>query len=243
MQQVYLLMKMLQLAEGHAETTITPSQGIHLVVEKHFFKGTAGMMIPKTDDGRVLFIIPWHDKVLLGTTDTPVESIAIEPGPLQPEIGFIISHFNRYTISDISKEDVKSVFVGLRPLAKLNSGKKTSVMPRDHVIKVLPSGLVHITGGKWTTYRSMAQHTIDKAIVTGGLPAASCKTKHLKIHGWTETKTNDHFSVYGADAVAIQQLINEDVSLQEKIHPLYPYTKAEVIWFIQNEMAVRWKIY
>ncbi len=229
---------LLQLAEGHSEKTIAPSQGIHLVIEKHFFKGNAGMMIPKTDDGRVLFAIPWHDKLLLGTTDTPVENITTEPKPLQEEIDFIIRHFNRYTISEIHYKDVKSVFVGLRPLAKLSREKKTAIMPRDHVIKVLPSGLVHVTGGKWTTYRSMAEHTIDKVIQTAGLKFSSCKTKHLKIHGWTDNKIDTHLSVYGADAMAIKQMLKDDVWLSEEIHELYPYTKAEIKWCIEKEMAV-----
>jgi glycerol-3-phosphate dehydrogenase len=229
---------LLQLAEGHSEQTITPSQGIHLVVEKYFFKGNAGLMIPKTDDGRVLFAIPWHDKLVLGTTDTPVENITLEPKPLQEEVDFIIRHFNRYTTAEINYNDVKSVYVGLRPLAKLGSEQKTSVMPRDHVIKVLPSGLVHITGGKWTTYRNMAEKTIDKAIQSAGLKFAPSKTKDLKIHGWQSISTDSHLSVYGSDADAIRELIEKDSSLSEKIHPSYPFTKAEIKWFVENEMAV-----
>jgi glycerol-3-phosphate dehydrogenase len=229
---------LLQLAENHSEKTISPSQGIHLVVEKNFFKGAAGMMIPKTDDGRVLFVIPWHDKLLLGTTDTPVETIRTEPRPLKAEIDFVISHFNRYTASDIRLEDVKSVFVGLRPLAKMSDEKKTSVMPRDHVIKVLPSGLVHVTGGKWTTYRSMAEHAVDKAVQSAGIKLLPCNTKNLKIHGWTNSTENSHLSIYGADAGVIKKMMGEDSSLAEKIHPLYTYTKAEIKWVVENEMAL-----
>jgi glycerol-3-phosphate dehydrogenase len=229
---------LLQLAENHSEKTISPSQGIHLVVEKNFFKGAAGMMIPKTDDGRVLFVIPWHDKLLLGTTDTPVENITTEPRPLKEEIDFVISHFNRYTASDINLADVKSVFVGLRPLAKVSGEKKTSVMPRDHVIKVLPSGLVHVTGGKWTTYRSMAEHAVDKAVQSVRIKLLPCNTKNLKIHGWSDAKNNSHLSIYGADAGAIKKIQEEDSSLAEKIHPAYPYTKAEIKWVVENEMAM-----
>ena len=230
--------ELLQLAEGHAEKTIAPSQGIHLVVDKHFFDGEAGMMIPKTDDGRVLFAIPWHNKLLLGTTDTPVQEITTEPRPLKEEVDFVISHFNRYTTSDISYKDVKSVFVGLRPLAKVSGEKKTAVMPRDHVIKVLPSGLIHVTGGKWTTYRSMAQHAIDKAVAVSGLTASSCKTKKLAIHGCKKNDENNHLSIYGTDAVEINKLAEEKPGLSEKIHPAYPYTKAEVVFCIKNEMAM-----
>ncbi len=229
---------LLQIAEGHSETTIAPSQGIHLVVEKHFFKGRAGMMIPKTDDGRVLFAIPWHDKLLIGTTDTPVDQITAEPKPLPEEIDFIIKHFNRYTASVISYKDVKSVFAGLRPLAKVSGTKKTAVMPRDHVIKVLPSGLIHVTGGKWTTYRSMAEHTVNKAMRYARLHISPCKTKHLKIHGSKVDKIPDQLSVYGTDALFIKRMMEDNISLSEKIHPAYPYTKAEVKWVIENEMAI-----
>jgi glycerol-3-phosphate dehydrogenase len=131
-----------------------------------------------------------------------------------------------------------SVFVGLRPLTKINGKKKTALLPRDHVIKVLPSGLVHVTGGKWTTYRSMAEHTIDKAIQTAGLKFTSSKTRHLKIHGCTDYKMDNHLSVYGADAIAIQQMMETDISLAEKIHAMYPYTQAEIKWFVEKEMAI-----
>jgi len=229
---------LLQMAEGHSEQTIAPSQGIHLVVDEHFFKGDTGMMIPKTDDGRVLFAIPWHNKLVLGTTDTPVEYIIPEPKPLPEEIDFIIRHFNRYTTANIGYKDVKSVFAGLRPLAKIGSENKTAELPRDHVIKVLPSGLVHVTGGKWTTYRSMGEKTIDKAIQSAGLNYSQSKTRDLKIHGWQECASDTHFSVYGTDTEEIKKLIKADASLSEKIHPAHPYTKAEIKWFIENEMAM-----
>ncbi len=230
--------EMLQLSEGHAEKTITPSQGIHLVVEKHFFKIEAGMMIPKTDDGRVLFAIPWYNKLLIGTTDTPVDAIEIEPKPLKDEIDFLINHFNRYATLQISSADIKTVFVGLRPLAKASVEKKTAVMPRDHVIKVLPSGLVHVTGGKWTTYRNIAEHTIDIVVKKSGKKFNKCNTKNLKIHGYSSNKNESHLTVYGEDAAAIKEMIENDKTFAEKIHINYPYTKAEVIWFVQNEMAV-----
>jgi glycerol-3-phosphate dehydrogenase len=229
---------LLQLAEGHKEQTIAPSQGIHLVVDKHFFEGNTGLMIPKTDDGRVLFAIPWYDKVVIGTTDTPVSEISSEPKPLQEEIDFIIKHFNRYSTSVIHYQDIKSVFAGLRPLAKLDGETKTSVIPRDHVIKVLPSGMVHVTGGKWTTYRSMAENSVNRAIKSAGLTFFPCQTKSLKIHASTDVVSGSHLAVYGSDAIQIQKMMESDVSLKEKVHPLYPYSKAEINWFIENEMAV-----
>ena len=229
---------LLQLAEGKQEKTIAPSQGIHLVVCKHFFKGSAGLMIPKTDDGRVLFAIPWHDKLLLGTTDTPVANITTEPKPLKEEIDFVIAHFNRYTSSTIQYSDVLSVFVGLRPLAKSGKVKKTAVMPRDHQIVVLPSGLVHVTGGKWTTYRSMAEHAVDKALESVGLTKVICKTNNLAIHGCTKNKEESHLSIYGTDAADIKMLINADAKLAQSIHLNYPYTFAEVQWMMEHEMAI-----
>ncbi len=228
----------LQLAEGHAEKTITPSQGIHLVVDKKFFVGNAGLMIPKTDDGRVLFAIPWYGKVLIGTTDTPVQQINEEPEALDTEIDFVLQHFNRYANTSIRRSDVVSVFAGLRPLAVNKQQQSTAVMPRDHHITVLPSGLVHVTGGKWTTYRSMAAYTVTKAAVAAGLPKKSCITDQLPLHGWTLTPDDSHLSIYGSDAEKIKAMMHADTSLAEKIHPCYPYTFAEVKWMLQHEMAL-----
>lgn len=228
----------LQMAERQQAATIAPSQGIHLVVDKKHFEGVAGLMIPKTDDGRVLFAIPWHDKLLLGTTDTPVNNISTEPLALPEEIDFVIRNFNRYASSPITRSDVLSVFVGLRPLAQTGNQQKTAVMPRDHHVTLLPSGLVHITGGKWTTYRRMAEDAVNKAAQSAGLPPAPCLTKNLRIHGSGGTKEQGHWAVYGADAAFILQLITADQTLGEKLHPDYPYTLAEVVWMTQHEMAL-----
>lgn len=229
---------LLQLAEGHSEQTIAPSQGIHLVVDQLTPEGQTAMMIPKTDDGRVLFAIPWHGKLLLGTTDTPVASISSNPVPLQEEIDYIIRHYNRYTRANISYGDVKSVFAGLRPLAFTGKGNNTAELPRDHVIKVMPSGLVHVTGGKWTTNRSMAEKTIDLALQGAGLPYRPAVTKDMKIHGWSWETTGSHLDIYGSDAVFIREIMESDSSMAERIHPLYPYTVAEVRWFAEHEMAL-----
>lgn len=229
--------EVLQMDNAKTSTTIAPSQGIHLVVEKHFFEGETALMMPKTEDGRVFFVIPWYEKWILGTTDTPVKNVEWEPKALQEEIDFVIHHFNKYATKTISKTDVKSVFVGLRPLVKVANQQSTSVMPRDHAVKVLSSGLIHITGGKWTTYRNMAQHTINVAIEKGNLEFVKCKTKRLPIHGCTTQIENSHFDIYGSDAFKIKELIQQDGTLAAPIHPNYPYTKAEVIWFIHNEMA------
>lgn len=229
--------EVLQMDDPKVARTIAPSQGIHLVVDKHFFEGNTALMMPKTEDGRVFFVIPWYEKWILGTTDTPVKNVEWEPKALQEEIDFVIHHFNKYATTTISKTDVKSVFVGLRPLVKVENQQSTSVMPRDHAVKLLPSGLIHIIGGKWTTYRNMAQHTIDVAIEKGNLEFVKCKTKRLPIHGCTAQIENSHFDIYGSDAIKINELIEQDATLAALIHPDYPYTKAEVVWFIRNEMA------
>ena len=236
----------LRMADQQSPETIAPSQGVHLVVDSRYFAGETSLMIPKTDDGRVLFVIPWHDKLVVGTTDTPVEEVLVEPRALPEEIDFIVSHFNRYTRSTITAGDLLSVFVGLRPLAKVSDERSTAAMPRDHVIKTLPSGLIHVTGGKWTTYRSMAEHAIDKAASVVDSPACrECQTRQLPIHGSSENRSNGetdvnafrHLGIYGTDAIPIRAWINEDAGLAERIHPDHPYLRAELRWCIENEMA------
>jgi len=231
--------EILQMDNANAKNIVSPSQGIHLVVDKNFFPGNDAMMIPKTEDGRVLFAVPWHDKVVLGTTDTPIESPSPEPKPLEEEIEFILHHINKYLNVVINRSDVKSIYVGLRPLVKKGAGKKTAVMPRDHTIIVSSSGLVTITGGKWTTYRRMASDVLNKAILTSNLVKKSCTTEHLKIHGWVTTiDKNNPLHFYGSDAVQIKNLCKEDETLSELIHPSLQNIKAEIVWAIKNEMAV-----
>lgn len=167
------------------ENIINPSQGIHLVVDKDFLPGDTAIMIPRTDDGRVLFAVPWHDKIVLGTTDTPVSIIDAEPIPLKEEIDFILQHIGRYLSKDPQHSDIKSTFAGLRPLVKGRS-KKTAALSRDHLVTVGDSGLITITGGKWTTYRKMAEDVINIAITTGGLANKPCITQNLPLHGHDE---------------------------------------------------------
>jgi glycerol-3-phosphate dehydrogenase len=230
--------EVLQMDDATADKIVSPSQGIHLVLDKKFFPGADAMMIPKTTDGRVLFAVPWHDKVVVGTTDTPIESHSLEPKPLEAEIEFIMQHINKYLDVAIKRTDVQSVFVGLRPLVKKGAGNKTALMPRDHTILVSSSGLITVTGGKWTTYRKMANDVLKKAILVAKLPEIKCGTENLKIHGWinsSDKKNPLHF--YGSDAIKIKNLCKEDKILSELIHPDLPNIKAEIIWAIQNEMA------
>jgi glycerol-3-phosphate dehydrogenase len=169
----------------HHKNIVTHSQGIHLVVDKEFLPGNTAIMIPKTDDGRVLFAVPWHNKIVLGTTDTPVSKPSLEPVPKEEEILFILTHIGRYLTKDPQLSDVRSMFAGLRPLVK-GKTKKTAALSRDHLITVADSGLITITGGKWTTYRKMAEDVINIAIEKNNLPPKPCITRELKLYGYDQ---------------------------------------------------------
>ncbi|MBO6794147.1 MAG: glycerol-3-phosphate dehydrogenase/oxidase [Balneolaceae bacterium] len=224
--------------EDHSNI-IQCAQGIHLVLDKEFLPGDAAIMVPHTDDGRVLFAVPWHGKALVGTTDTPIDKPDLEPRALEEEIEFVLRHAARYLSKDPTREDVKSVFAGLRPLVKPSDSKSTSEISRSHHLQVNESGLVTITGGKWTTYRKMAEDTIDQAVLVAGLQETPCVTEDLRIHGWLKNvDMNDHLHVYGSDRVGIEKLIKENPELGEQIHSDLPYVKAEIIWAIRNEMAI-----
>ncbi len=229
----------MKMDEDDGQNLVTPSQGIHLVVEKKYFTATSALMIPKTSDGRVLFAVPWHNYVVIGTTDTAVDAIEIEPKPIKEEVAFILQNINKYLATTITEKDVKSIFVGLRPLVKKKGTKNTSLLARDHTIIISTSKLISITGGKWTTYRKMAEELINNAAYVGNLPKTKCTTKTLSIHGNTITKSNSPFSFYGTDEKYIEDLYNENAEWRTLIHPIFTYTKAMVVFAVRNEMACR----
>jgi glycerol-3-phosphate dehydrogenase len=225
--------------EPESKNIILPSQGIHLVFDKKYFPGNTAMLIPKADDGRVLFAVPWHDKVIVGTTDTEIDIPGLEPVPLQAEVEFILQHINRYMDVTLGRKDVLSVFAGLRPLVKKTGSQKTASMSRNHTIIVNSSGLVTITGGKWTTYRKMAEDVVNNAIFSAKLYRRSCTTETLKIHGWVnKTDVNDPLHIYGSEAAAIKELCKEDETLYQPVHSSLPNIKAEIIWAVRYEMAI-----
>src|SRR3984885_12743239 len=194
-----------RMADPAAEQLVLTRQGIHLVFEPSFLRSQTALMVPKTSDGRVLFVIPWHGHAVAGTTDTPVDAPSLEPRALDEEIDFILETAGRYLSRPPTRADILSVYVGLRPLVKGDG--KTSALSRDHVIHVDPSGLLTITGGKWATYRHMAEDCVDHAITLGRLDEHSCPTKALHIHGYMENaEALGDLQVYGADAAAIQAL-------------------------------------
>jgi glycerol-3-phosphate dehydrogenase len=229
----------LDMDDPDSPAMVMPSQGVHLVVDQHFFPGTTALMIPKTKDGRVLFALPWHGKVVIGTTDTALNIINEEPIALDEEVAFILMHFNEYATSTITRKDILSVFAGLRPLVKTSNQTSTSLASRDHTIIVSKSNLITITGGKWTTYRKMAKDAVNNAAFVAKLPVVKCATRKLRLHGYsTSLKYGDRFSVYGTDAELIQAMIDEQPQLAKPVHPKYDYCQAELEFSVIHEMAM-----
>lgn len=228
-----------RMADTNAEPMMVTSQGIHLVFDRSFLKGDTALMVPRTSDGRVLFVIPWHGHTVAGTTDTPLDAPSVEPRALYEEIEFILETAARYLSRPPKREDVLAVYVGLRPLVKGEG--KTSTLSRDHVIHVDASGLLTITGGKWTTYRHMAEDCVDHAITLGRLRDAECVTRKLHIHGYVDEldeplHDDEALAVYGADGAAIREIAEREV-LNERLHPELPYIAAEIVWAARNEMS------
>ncbi|TDD93755.1 glycerol-3-phosphate dehydrogenase/oxidase [Flavobacterium cellulosilyticum] len=220
---------------------VVPSQGIHLVFDKSFLPSKNALMIPKTSDGRVLFAIPWHDKIVVGTTDTLMKSHSLEPIATEEEIAFVLENAQRFFSKKPTRADVLAVFAGLRPLAAPEEeGKSTKEVSRSHKIIVSETGLITITGGKWTTYRKIGEDIINKAIAVHNLPKSACKTKDLPIYSnkiTNEKERENHLYIYGTAISKIIQLQIDEPELKEKLHPNYEYTLAEVVWAIRNEMA------
>ena len=229
----------LQLDSPAQQPLVRPSQGVHVVLDSSFLGGDNALMIPKTPDGRVLFVVPWHGHLLVGTTDTPLEDSSLEPRALEDEIDFILETAGQYLVRKPGRKDVLSVFAGLRPLAAPGKDTgSTKEISRGHKLLVAPSNLVTITGGKWTTYRRMAQDTVDKALEVAGLKPVACQTANLKVHGHARKHAGrPHLGIYGSDAAPIQALIQENPKLGQQLHPSFPNTLAEVYWAVHNEMA------
>jgi glycerol-3-phosphate dehydrogenase len=221
---------------------MVPSQGIHLVFDKSFLPGESAVMVPHTGDGRVLFAIPWHGHTLVGTTDTPIPKPTLEPVATDQEIEFILATAAQYLARAPKRSDVLSVFAGIRPLVgssnAASSTVRTAALSRDHIVHIDRSGLVTVTGGKWTTYRHMAEDCVDQAATLAQLPEKPCATRDLRIHGFHEdARQSDPLAIYGSDARSIRRLIETDAVLAELLHPALPYIKAEVVWAARHEMA------
>jgi glycerol-3-phosphate dehydrogenase len=226
-----------------AEPIIEPSQGVHVVLDKSFLPGSTAIMVPHTEDGRVMFAIPWHGVAVVGTTDTPIREVSLEPRPLPEEVEFILETANDYLSHPARPEDILSVFAGIRPLVRAGGDASTAELSRDHAILIDPtSGLLTVAGGKWTTYRKMAEDVVDRAVLLGDLDPRECVTKDLAIHGadgWddaTEARRG-RLAVYGSDAEAIAAMETAGGDGAERLHERLAVTVAEVRWAARHEMA------
>lgn len=232
-----------RLDDPKVASRMRPSQGIHIVLPRRFLPGDSAIMVPHTDDGRVLFAIPWHDRLLLGTTDTPLDRVQLEPKPRAEEIDYLLVHIARYFTEDPVRSDVLSVFAGIRPLVAEvaedgDSPEATSKISREHAIEVSKSGLLTIAGGKWTTYRKMAQDVVDTALDLIGHEPTPCVTETLHIHAHhAHADRFEDLALYGSDALEIRQLQRELPGGGERIHQRLKITKAEIVWGVRREMA------
>jgi glycerol-3-phosphate dehydrogenase len=228
-----------RLDETAAPSLVSPSQGAHLVLDPSFFPGETALLVPRTDDGRVLFAIPWHGRVLVGTTDTPMSDVVLEPRPLGVEITYLLGYLERYFTRPPGRGDVRSVFAGLRPLLRGKAGEQTARLSREHAVMMSDSGLVTVTGGKWTTYRRMAVDAVDCAIRAGGLAHVPSATAGLKLHGWRELEGNSdgHLRVYGSDAEAVAALCAERPEWSRPLHHSLPFLAGEAVWAARHEAA------
>jgi glycerol-3-phosphate dehydrogenase len=219
--------------------SIKPSQGVHLVIDRSFLQSDAAIMIPKTDDGRVLFCIPWYNEVVVGTTDTPLDVISQEPQAMQKEIDFILNTAAAYLTRCPVREDVLSIFAGLRPLAANPSDPAaTREVSRRHKLSLSPSGLLSVIGGKWTTYRRMAEETIDMAMKAGFIEKRKCVTSHLSVGGNGLAGITKRLKIYGEGHSEIEKMISGDPLSGVPLHRDLPYTRAEIVWICRNEMPV-----
>ena len=233
-----------QMDDEACDPVVEPAQGVHLVLDKAFQPSDTAIMVPHTDDGRVLFVIPWHHRVIVGTTDTPMPKASLEPRPLDDEIEFILRNANRYLSKDPERSDIKAVFAGQRPLVHPGGTTKSNSksISRNHEVFVSTAGLVTIVGGKWTTYRKMAEDTMKHAMAVGQLDERPCVTEHMLVHGALERDDpalprEDPQRMYGSDWKAIEALAKDDASLAELLHDDLPYTGAEILWAARMEMA------
>ncbi|WP_263366421.1 glycerol-3-phosphate dehydrogenase/oxidase [Edaphobacter bradus] len=217
---------------------LSVSQGSHFVLPQSWLPGGKAMMIPRTTDGRVLFAIPWHGATVVGTTDEAVDHASAEPLAMASERRFLLEHIAQYFGRRPASDEILSVWSGLRPLVK-QSGGATSKLSRDHTVLVSKTGLVTITGGKWTTYRRMGEDAINRAAEVAGLPKLASRTLELKLHGWSDQTAGvaEHELVYGSDLPKIQKLSQDDPSLDALLHPRLPYRMREVVWAARQEMA------
>ncbi len=227
-----------QMDDPSTPSIIQPSRGVHIVLDDSFQPGDSAMLVPHTDDGRVIFAIPWKERILIGTTDVPMDAPELEPYPTEEEIDYLLKYAQKYLKGDPTRTDILSAFAGIRPLVSNSPDGDTSDISRDHTLLIDPSGLVTITGGKWTTYRKMAEDTINEAAKVGKLDERESVTEKLQLHGWTQdNKDDDPFAGYGSDAKELRKIAAEHEGWDQPLHSKLPYTPTEIVWAARNEMA------
>lgn len=232
--------KIIQLDQPNAPHSIRPSQGVHLVFNSSFLKSSTALMVPKTTDGRVLFAVPWMNALVVGTTDVPIEEADEEPKATDKEVDFILENATQYLDNPPSKRDIKSVFVGLRPLAATENGtQKTKEVSRSHKITRTESGLLNLLGGKWTTYRQMAEDLVNRVGFELEGRKRPCRTQKLKLWGYSNSHLfgNESLSRYGSDLEKLKQYSDNPVD-NASLSPQFELSKNQILWSIREEMAV-----
>jgi len=240
--------------DPNAAPLLRVSSGIHIVLPGRFAPADAGLMIPKTEDGRVLFILPWQGGCLVGTTDEPAEP-SDHPAASEEDVEYLLRHLGRYFNLGVERSDIKASWAGLRPLVHDPSAADTARLARDHVISSSPSGLITIAGGKWTTYRRMALDTVDYAVRTAGLsPHSGCRTERIVLQGGEDFRNDAAASLVARFGLAEEEALHlhcsygdraEEVAnlcrgeFKERLVPGHPYLKGEVLYAVRLEMALR----
>lgn len=230
--------KIRRMDDANQKNIIKPSQGVHIVLPREFFPGNTAVIVPKTSDGRVVFLIPWYQHVIAGTTDTPIREAELEPQPQQKEVQFLLATISDYLERAPSPDDVLGYFTGIRPLVSGDKSTRTASLSRDHVIRVSKTGLITIAGGKWTTVRKMAEDCVDKVVHLHQFEAKPCRTANYKLHGASNHASHsDARAFYGGDLVHIRKLEEEQPALAKPISQTFEITPAQVIWAARHEMA------
>ena len=227
-----------QMDEPGTGSIVTVSQGTHVVLDGEFLPSKAGLMIPRTSDGRVLFAIPWHEHVVVGTTDDPVPAPDLEPRSMQDERRFLLAHIERYLGRRPCGNDIRSIWSGQRPLVRHKGDQSTAAISRDHTVLVSQSKLVTIVGGKWTTYRKMGEDVVNHVASVAELKPVASRTADLRLHGAMEhpESANEWERVYGADLPLLDG-IAVDPDLDQLLHPRLPFRRVEAVWAARHEMA------
>jgi glycerol-3-phosphate dehydrogenase len=222
-----------------AHPLIQPSQGSHVVLPGDVLASPMAVVIPKTRDGRLLFLIPWYRRLLVGTTEVPLETPAEDPSPRPEEIEYLLEHLNAHLRRPVRREDILSSFSGIRPLVnpKVSAPKDTARLSREHVIRVSRSGLITVAGGKWTTYRRMAEEAVDVALRVGDLPFRPCRTQRLRLEGAGHEVDALLAHPWGMPRAGVEALARAEPQLAAPLDPRLPYQGAQVIWAVRHEMA------